>query len=205
VIELVPVGLRVERRAVLVVGGGRVAARKAATYASRGAAVTVVAPRHSPEMDDVDVARRLHRRYRRRDLDGMWLAVTATGNDAIDAQVFRDAEARQIWCNAADDPEHCSVVMPAVARRGPVTISIATGGQSPAAASWLRRRIEALLDDATLAVCESAARVRRRVRAEGLATEVPGWSEVLDGDALDLARHGRLDELDRLLLDTVRP
>jgi siroheme synthase-like protein len=190
-------------RSVLVVGGGRVAARKAASYAERGAVVTVVAPNHSPEMDAVPVEHRLVRPYRSDDLDGAWLVVTATGDPGIDGRVFADAEARRIWCNAADDPDHCSVVMPAVARRGPITVSIATGGQSPAAASWLRRRIEALLDDPTIAVCETAAIVRRQIKAEGRPTEVPGWSEVLDGDALDLARQGRLDELALRLLEAI--
>jgi siroheme synthase-like protein len=203
-LPLVPLGLRVEGRAVLVVGAGRVAARKAAVYAEWGAEVTVVAPSHGPEMATVPVADRVVRPYRPSDLDNVWLVVTATGDPDVDGRVFRDAEARRLWCNAADDPRHCSIVMPAVARRGGITVSIATGGASPAVASWLRRRVESLLDDATVAVYRTAARVRHQIRSEGLATEVPGWAEVLDGDALDLARQGRLDELERQLDRAVR-
>ncbi|MEZ5228579.1 MAG: bifunctional precorrin-2 dehydrogenase/sirohydrochlorin ferrochelatase [Acidimicrobiales bacterium] len=202
-IEIVPVGLRVEGKAVLVVGAGRIAARKADAYASQGAIVTVVAPQHSPEMDAVDAAERHHRAFRASDLDGQWLVVTATGRPEVDGEVYAEAETCRIWCNAADDPEHCSVILPAVVRRDGITIAISSGGRSPATASWLRRRIERLLDHDTLAVFAIAAGVRDRMRANGQPTEVAGWNEVLDNDALPLVAAGEHDELARRLATAV--
>lgn len=202
-LSVVPVGLRVEGRAVLVVGAGPIAARKAAVYVAQGAEVTVVAPQHRVEMDQLEVAVRHRRPVEAADLDGMWLIVTATGVPEIDGWVFEQAEARRIWCNAADDPEHCSVILPAVARKGPISVAVSTGGRSPAAASWLRRRIDALLDEPTLAVVDAATRARRVLRERGIATEVADWAEVLDGRGLDLATAGRADDLERELIDRV--
>jgi siroheme synthase-like protein len=202
-IPIVPVGLRVEGRAILVVGAGPIAARKAAAYAAQGALLTVVAPEHSEQMNNVSVQRRLHREFHPADLDGMWLAVTATGIPAVDGVVFAEAEARRMWCNAADDPQHCSVILPAVARRGPLTIGISSGGTSPAAASWIRRRIEAMLDEPTLTVTEIATRVRDAIRGQGLSTEVPAWADVLDREALDLVDSGRPEVLERRLFEAV--
>ena len=202
-IAIVPVGLRVEGRSVLVVGAGRIAARKAATYLDQGAVVAVVAPEHGPEMAALDVER-IVREFRPRDLRGRWLVVTATGDPTVDGAVFRAAERRRIWCNAADDPANCSVILPAVTRAGDVTVSISTGGRSPATASWLRRRIAAILDDDSLAVAATCAHVRTEVRSAGLSTEVDGWAEVLDRDALDLVASGHVDVLhDRLLTAVV--
>lgn len=198
-----PVGLRVAGKAVLVVGAGPIAARKAAPYVDQGAVVTVVAPHHSPDMDRLAVRRRLYRRFAPADLTNQWFVVTATGHPEVDGAVFAAAEQQRVWCNAADDPEHCSVILPAVSRRGPITISIATGGTSPAVASWLRRRIDALLNDHTLQVAEVATRVRRAVRDAGHRTEVPGWAEVLDGEALDLVASGQPEELERRLFEAV--
>lgn len=199
-LPIVPVGLRVAGRPVLVVGAGRIAARKASAYSEQGAVVTVVAPVHGPEMGHVDVACRIHRGFETRDLDGIWLVVTATGDPQVDGAVFREAERRHIWCNAADDPAHCSVILPAVARAGDITVAISTGGRSPATASWIRRRVEELLDENTVAVAEVSANVRDEVRAAGVGTEVDGWRDVLDGDALALVATGRTDELhDRML------
>jgi siroheme synthase-like protein len=202
-LSTVPVGLRVEGRRILVVGAGRIAARKAAVYVDQGALVTVVAPRHGPEMADVAVDRREHRPFVPADLDDAWLVVAATGNRDIDGSVHREAERRRVWCNAADDPEHCSVILPAVARSGDITVAISTGGRSPAVASWLRRRVEALLDDDTDRIAAICADVRATVRASGLPTEVPAWARVLDHDARHLVATGRADELERRLLDAV--
>ena len=202
-IAIVPVGLRVEGRSVLVVGAGRIAARKARAYLDHGAVVTVVAPEHGPEMASLAVDRRVVRDFRPRDLRGRWLVVTATGDPTVDGAVFRAAERRRIWCNAADDPANCSVILPAVTRAGDVTVAISSGGRSPAAASWIRRRIESMLDGATVAVAATCAEVRAEVRAAGSSTEVEGWAEVLDRDALDLAAPGDVDALHDRLLDAV--
>ncbi len=202
-LPIVPVGLRVDGKPILVVGAGPIAARKAAAYADQGAQLTVVAPEHSDAMNRVPAVERHHRVFEPDDLDGMWLAVTATGVPSVDGAVFAESEARRIWCNAADDPDHCSVILPAVIRRGPLTVGISSGGTSPASASWIKRRVADLLDDETVAVAEIAARVRDSVRSLGLSTEVPGWAEVLDGEALDLVRAGTPEALERRLFEAV--
>jgi siroheme synthase-like protein len=218
-IETVPVGLRVAGKDVLVVGAGPVAARKASVYVDQGARVSVVAPTHSDDMERVAVAERLRRRFQPADLDRKWLAITATGRPEVDGEVFAEAERRRIWCNGADAPDACSFILPAVARRGPITVAIGSGGTSPAAASWLRRRIERLLDDRTMTVIEVATRVRHRVRAAGYPTEVPGWADVL-GCGQEACQRGHCDpgacavlslvdddtvELERRLFDAVLP
>ncbi len=141
----------------------------------------VVATEYGPEMAELPVAEQVRRDFVPEDLDGVWLVVAATGDPAVDGAAFREAEQRRIWCNAADDPVHCSVVLPAVARRWDLTVSVSTGGRSPAVAAWLRRRIDAILDHETLEVARISAQVRSDVRGRGLATEVPGWADVLDG------------------------
>ncbi|MGH1490767.1 MAG: precorrin-2 dehydrogenase/sirohydrochlorin ferrochelatase family protein [Acidimicrobiales bacterium] len=200
---IVPVGLRVDGKPVLVVGAGRIAARKAAALVDQGALVTVVAPDHSDEMNRVAVTERRYRSFEPSDLDEAWFVITATGVRSVDGAVFAEAEARRIWCNAADDPKRCSVILPAVTRRGPITIAISSGGTSPAAASWIKRRIQQLLDDETVAVAEIATRVRDAVKGTGLPTEVPGWAEVLDNEAIDLFRSGTPEELERRLFEAV--
>src|SRR5207248_2262854 len=112
-------------RPVLVVGDGAVADRKAALMADAGAVVT--------RLSAAD--------YQPGDADGHRLVLVAGDHDA-NAAVFEDAEASGVWCNAADDPEHCSMLFPAVVRRGPVTVAVSTGGASPALASWLRVELE---------------------------------------------------------------
>jgi precorrin-2 dehydrogenase / sirohydrochlorin ferrochelatase len=109
-------------RACLVVGAGAMAQEKAEGLATAGATVTRVAPEA----------------YRASDLDHVWLVVAATSNDALNRRVYADANERRIFCNVADVPELCSFILPALHRRGPITVAVSTGGASPALAQWLR-------------------------------------------------------------------
>jgi precorrin-2 dehydrogenase/sirohydrochlorin ferrochelatase len=175
-----PVFLRLDRVAVLVVGAGPVAARKVAGLAAAGAAVRVVAPEISADLDRAQVDEIHERPYEPGDLDGVRLVVTATGRPDIDAAVAADATAAGIWVNAADQPADCTFILPAVARNGPLTIAVSTDGESPALARRLRDRAAELLTDAAATLAGELGTRRAAVRAVGGSTEDVDWSELID-------------------------
>jgi siroheme synthase-like protein len=161
---------------VLLVGGGPVALRKAEGLRAAGAAVTVVAPQVVAELEDV--AARIERRaYVAGDVAGHRLVITATNDPAVNARVGADARAAGIWVNSADDPDNCSFILPAVARRGPVTVAVSTGGASPALASRLRRDIAAtVLTPAVEHAAAELTRQRAEIHAAGGSTEDVDWT-----------------------------
>ncbi len=55
-------------------------------------------------------------------------------------RVFADASERRIFCNVEDVPELCTFILPALHRRGDITVAVSTGGASPVLAQWLRDR-----------------------------------------------------------------
>jgi siroheme synthase-like protein len=114
-------------RTCLVVGVGSMAREKVVGLAACGAVVGAVAP------DEYDASL----------LDDVWLVVAATSDDELNRRVFADANERRIFCNVADVPELCSFILPALHRRGPITIAVSTAGASPALAQWLRDRFAA--------------------------------------------------------------
>jgi precorrin-2 dehydrogenase/sirohydrochlorin ferrochelatase len=209
--DLYPVGLIIAHRPCLVVGGGRVAARKIAGLLSCGADVTVVAPEAHvaigllaeagafTELPDPHLTVHL-RPYRPGEAADYRLVVTATGDPAVDAQVYRDADEAGVWVNSADDPDHCTVILPAVTRDGPVSVAISTGGTSPALASWLRRRITDAIGPGLGPLAELLGEARERIHARGGSTETVDWAALLDGPLPALVRQDRLDEA-RLILD----
>jgi precorrin-2 dehydrogenase / sirohydrochlorin ferrochelatase len=175
-----PVVLDVSGVLVLVVGTGPVAARKVAGLAAAGAVVRVVAPSVSPDLDLDHVADLRRRPYRPADLDGVRLVVTATGRQDVDAAVAVDAHAAALWVNAADRPEDCSFILPAIARNGPLSVAVSTNGTSPALARRLRDRAGELLTDEAVALAVELAERRRQVRAAGGSTEDVDWSTLID-------------------------
>ena len=77
-------------------------------------------------------------RYQPELLDGVWLAVVVDREQG--ARVFADASERHIFCNVEDVPELCTFILPALHRRGDITVAVSTGGASPVLAQWLRDR-----------------------------------------------------------------
>jgi precorrin-2 dehydrogenase/sirohydrochlorin ferrochelatase len=186
---LYPVGLIVAGRRVLVVGGGKVAAEKVRNLAACGAAVTVVAPDVDDAISSLDAVTVEQRAYEPGDAaNGYRLVIAATDDAAVNRQVHDDADGAGVWVNAADDPANCTFTLPAVLRRGNVTVGVATGGSSPALAGWLRDRIattEVGPEYEVLADLLAEARAREPHR---------DWRNILDSGILDDIRAGRIAE-----------
>src|SRR5207253_10732901 len=105
-----------------------------------GARVTVTAPEIVPELLDLPVEW-IEGRYASWDLGGKWLAIAATPDRQVNRRVKEDADRLGIFCNVVDDPELCSLILPAVHRIDPIAVAVSTGGASPALAQRLRREI----------------------------------------------------------------
>jgi siroheme synthase-like protein len=153
--------------------------------------VTVVAPEVSDEIRSSG-AEVVQKRYEEGDLDGAWLAVAATGDRDVDRRVHRDGEKSRVWVNAADDPQECGFILPAVLRRGPVTVTVSTGGHSPALAQWIRGEISDRLGPEVGDLALLVSEIREQVKAQGRSTEDVDWRPALDWDMLELVKAGQL-------------
>jgi siroheme synthase-like protein len=160
---------------VVVVGGGRIGARKVEGLAAAGASIRLVAGSVSEHVDLSSVADLRRRNFVPDDLDGARLVITATGDRLVDATVAAEARGRGVWVNAADQPVDCDFILPAIARAGRVTGAISTDGASPALAGWLRDRLAELLTERVARLADELATERAAVRAGGGSTEDIDW------------------------------
>jgi len=156
---------------VLVVGGGPVAASKLAALQVAGAHVVVVAPDvcDAIRSSGVDV---IQRAFEPADLDGVWFVVAAAP-PVVNRSVAEEAERRQVFVNAVDDPGNATVYLGGVVRRPGVTLAISTDGAAPALAGLLREALDHMLpDDLTLSQWNACAReIRQSWRARGVPME----------------------------------
>jgi len=185
-----PVSLMVEGRPCLVVGGGRIAARKVDGLRACAAKVHVVAPEVSDEIKAWPDVSWEQRPYRRGEVGRYRLAVSATSSPEVNRAVYLDAEEAGVWVNGADDPQNCSFTLPSIVRRGPLTVAISTGGGSPALAAWLKGRLETTIGPEYEVLLDLLATERRSQQANGRSTESLDWKKALDSDMLDLIRVG---------------
>lgn len=164
-----PIFLRLAGRAVVLVGGGRVAATKIEGLLRAGARVTVVAPEIRSELEREGVTL-LRREFEASDLDGAWFAVAA-GTHAVNRQVAEAAEERRIFVNAVDDPPSASAYAGGVFRRGSLTVAISTNGDAPALAGLMREGLEALVPEEIETWLELSRQQARVWRETGIPME----------------------------------
>ena len=187
-----PVNLILAGRRCLVVGGGAIAARKVTGLQACGADVHVIASRAGAEIRATGAPVE-ERPYLRGDVDGYRLVVAATDDPDTNRAVYTDGEAAGVWVNSADDPASCSFTLPSVVRRGPIMVTVATGGHSPALAAWLRTHVEGELGPEYEILLGLLSAARDELKAAGRSTEVADWRKALDSDMLDLIRAGHID------------
>lgn len=146
--SLYPLFLDLRAKRVLVAGAGSVAHRRVLTLLEAGAAVTVVAPKASPEVKALAAAGRvelLTRAFKASDADGRDLVLSATGDREVDEAVAAAARARGVFVNVADDIGLSDFHIPAIERRGDLQIAVSSGGRAPGLAALLRDRFASSL------------------------------------------------------------
>lgn len=159
-----PVCLDLSGRRCLVAGGGAVALRKARDLLRAGAEVTAVAPKFVAGFNRLRRINLVRRRYGARDLRGCAVVIAASGDGAVNRRVCADARRGRVLVNVVDAPEMCDFIVPSTLRRGGMTISVSTGGASPALARKIRREMERLYPASYARYVRFLAEMRRLVR-----------------------------------------
>jgi siroheme synthase-like protein len=203
-----PIALDLRGRAVLVVGLGPVGRRKAVGLLAAGARVVGV----DPAAGGADWAQALPAAievraepYRAAHLEGMSLAFAAA-TAAVNRQVVADARRAGVWVCSASDPGAGDFTVPAVWREGPLTLTVATAGASPALARALRDRAVQALGPAAAGLATLLAELRGEVRARLDAPEArrrlladwadPRWLDLWLRDGPEAVRQALVRALD---------
>jgi precorrin-2 dehydrogenase/sirohydrochlorin ferrochelatase len=189
-------------RLAVVVGGGQVAGRKAASLRQAGARVRLVAPRLGPEAAGLAAGpgvEHLARGFEPADLEGAWLVISATDDERLNRRVADEAERRRVFCNVVDVPPLCSFIVPAVVNRGELMLAVSTGGASPAAARRLRQRLQAEFGPEWAVYLRLMRRLRRAVTARGRPAEEnrPLFYALADAGLPGLIADGDWEGVDR--------
>jgi uroporphyrin-III C-methyltransferase/precorrin-2 dehydrogenase/sirohydrochlorin ferrochelatase len=190
-----PAFLDLADRLCVVVGGGPIAEGKVAPLVAAGARVTVIAPELTPGLAAQHRAGRfthLGRSYRPGDLRGAFLVIGATDDPAANHAVHAEATGLGALVNVVDDPPHCGFILPAIMRRGDLTVAVSTSGDAPALAVRIRERLERELGDEYARFLELAGSIRVPLARAipDLETRRRRWYRLVDSDVLALLRAG---------------
>lgn len=161
-----PFFIEIGDRECLVVGGGRVALRKIEKLLPFGVKITVVSPVFCTEIEEMTDILRIQRCFQPMDLAGKQFVIGAADDEAVNQQIAVLCRERKIPVNIVDDPKKCTFFFPALVKKGEFVAGFSTGGGSPLAAQYIRRRVEDAVPEGFDRVVEVLSSVREQVKKE---------------------------------------
>ncbi len=198
-----PAFLDVNGRRCVVIGGGNIGQEKVEKLLECGAAVVVISPEVNEGVRQMSSNGRVtwtQREYQPGDLEGAFIAIAATDDNATNRAISTEAEERNVLLNVVDVTHLCTFIAPSVARRGDVTIATSTAGASPALARKFREELSRsrIIEYADLAPILSEARTELKRR--GVTVHPDHWQACISEDMLDLVQAGRVDDARQALM-----
>lgn len=145
-----PLMLNLHNKEVIIVGGGQVASRKVAGLHRCGAAITVVSPQLHPELKalwETGTIRWDQKYFEPSDITPTaLLIIAATNSSEVNALVAHSVSDQQL-VNVVDQQTLSTFQVPAVLRRGKLSIAVSTGGASPYLAQAIKEELAVRYDE----------------------------------------------------------
>ncbi len=189
--DFFPIFMNLKKRPCLVVGGGKIAARKIHLLLKAKAKVKVVAPDLCREVNDMVIhgeVEYLSREFTEQDISGSVLVIAATNSQQVNKQVSKLSCDKSIPVNVVDQPDLCGFIMPSIVDRSPIQIAISTGGTSPVLARLLRTRLESYIPAAYGKLARLVSSFRSQVINKFISTNQRRmfWEKILEGKVAEL-------------------
>ncbi|WP_423908382.1 siroheme synthase CysG [Candidatus Spongiihabitans sp.] len=195
-----------ERKTCLIVGGGKVALRRAKSVLAAGGIVDVIAPTCLPELFDLvhqyKSGQYKNGQYQAEDIDPRYALVIAATNDRqINQAIAQQCKAKNILVNVVDDSSLCDVTFPAIVDRNPILVAISSGSASPQFSKLLRERINTFIPNGYGKLAELFGRYRKRVKSSIPKTKDRAvfWNKVVHSYIAESALSGNLEQAEAQL------
>ncbi len=159
-----PLLLNVKNHPCLIVGGGKVALRKVTSLLDFQARVTVLAPKICEPLLELQRKRKIKvikKVYTKEYLNNIKIVFCATDNPKINKLVRKDCTEKNILLNVADIPELCDFILPAIVKRGDLTISVSSQGIAPFYVKEIKNKLDHIFPSYYEKVIELAGEFRK--------------------------------------------
>jgi len=140
-----PILINLQRFPCLVIGGGQIALRKVQSLLLYKAKITILSPKICMPLKKLIKSNKIKiipKPYSKECIINYKVIFCATDNQKISKQVFNDCKQENILLNVADVPEFCDFILPAVVKRGDLTVSVSSQGRAPFFAKEIKNKID---------------------------------------------------------------
>lgn len=143
-----PLFVDISEKSILVVGGGKIAARRANTLLAFAEKITVIAPALEEELELAVKQGRIkwiRRKWEESDIAGQDLVLAVTDDREVNDQIWKLCRGPGILVNVADDKDKCDFFFPGIIRQDDVVIGISSGGKAPGLVKKIREKLAVLM------------------------------------------------------------
>ena len=165
-----PLYCNIEKRPILIFGGGSKAYEKISKLLPCNPALTVAAEKVTPTINRLAEMKQISLvRSNGSDAQALisrfhpMLVIIADVDDDKAASIFKVCRKNGTDVNTVGKPEFSTVLFPAVIQRSNLSIAVSTFGKSPAAAKWIRDHIERSLPAAVDGITEHFDSLRKKL------------------------------------------
>lgn len=142
--NIYPIMCNLQGKTIVIIGGGKIAYRKAAGLKNTGASIIVVSPSICDEMKTLTYITWKEKTFVEDDIQDAHLIYAATNNHDVNMRVKQAARDFQ-WVNIVSDGTESSFHTPAIIRNNEYVISISTSGNNPSFAKKMKQKLIAIL------------------------------------------------------------
>lgn len=185
-----PITLRIDGTRLVIIGGGKIAARKIRLLLKKNARIEVYARRFNQELQNYEKEKLISCYPPLQDetefmqvMSGVTLIFITTNDPAYNRQIALWAKKTNIPVCNVDDAELSTFITPSIIDRDPVQIAISTGGAAPVLGRRIRQKIEPLFGQVTGPLAQFIGKYRNWAK-QTLSTQQDRqrlWEKFIDG------------------------
>ncbi|MEW6709500.1 MAG: bifunctional precorrin-2 dehydrogenase/sirohydrochlorin ferrochelatase [Candidatus Riflebacteria bacterium] len=158
--KMMPLFFNLQNHKVLIIGGGRIALRKARALCKAGAVITVIAPEILDEFRKIDGLRLINKPAEPQDLSREFsLVFIATDNNEVNQRLGRHCREQGILVNRCDDFAQSDFVSCTRIDKDPVNIGIFCSGVAEMS-KFIQTKLNKCLNDEIIALAQIMAEIR---------------------------------------------
>ncbi|KKY01215.1 siroheme synthase [Paraclostridium benzoelyticum] len=143
-----PIMVNLDYKEITIIGGGKIAYRKAKNFIDFGYKVKVISLDFNEKFKDIESKIELIRdEYKEEYIENSFIVVAATNNRDINKAIGMYCAEKNKLVNVVDNPTLSSYIVPSTVKRGDLIIGVSTSGKSPSLASKIKKDLEIVYDD----------------------------------------------------------
>ena len=143
--NFLPIGINIEGKKILIIGGGRVGLHKATILSRFTDEATIFSPQFKEGFEALPFTL-IKKEYEPGDLDDAILVYVCTENPELNQRIKRYAEERHILASVCDNPKLCDFISPAIYKDGDLTIAVSSNAKDVHLSMRVRDSIKENID-----------------------------------------------------------